>query len=112
MALPRREVRCGGDPRGNRQRTSVGSEADSGQVVDTRCYPGPILRTAFTELIGCRVPLQQAGMASAATPEPAAAVASAGGLGMLGLAMTPADAVGEVLTDLGQGLMARSEQTS
>jgi nitronate monooxygenase len=39
--------------------------------------------TAFTRLVGCRHPLQQAAMGGVATPELAGAVASAGGLGML-----------------------------
>jgi nitronate monooxygenase len=42
-----------------------------------------VLETAFTRLVGCRVPLQQAGMGHVATPELAAAVADAGGLGMV-----------------------------
>jgi nitronate monooxygenase len=41
------------------------------------------LATAFTELVGCRVPIQQAPMGGATTPELAAAVSRAGGLGML-----------------------------
>ncbi|MEY2420351.1 MAG: nitronate monooxygenase [Acidimicrobiaceae bacterium] len=39
--------------------------------------------TAFTELVGCRVPIQQAGMGGASTVALAAAVAEAGALGML-----------------------------
>jgi len=40
--------------------------------------------TRFTELVGCSVPIQQAGMGSGiATPRLAAAVANAGGLGMV-----------------------------
>ena len=42
-----------------------------------------MLDTAFTRLVGCRVPLQQAGMANVATLQLAAAVADAGGLGMM-----------------------------
>jgi nitronate monooxygenase len=42
-----------------------------------------MLETAFTRLVGCRIPLQQAGMGHVATPELAAAVANAGGLGMV-----------------------------
>lgn len=42
--------------------------------------------TRFTELVGCTVPIQQAGMGLAAPPELAAAVSEAGGLGMLGAA--------------------------
>lgn len=41
------------------------------------------IRTRFTELLGCRHPLQQAGMGGATTPDLAIAVARAGGLGML-----------------------------
>jgi len=41
------------------------------------------ITTAFTEMIGCRVPIQLAGMGAASTPELAAAVSNAGGLGML-----------------------------
>jgi nitronate monooxygenase len=42
--------------------------------------------TRFTELVGCSVPIQQAGMGAVAPPELAAAVSEAGGLGMLGTA--------------------------
>jgi NAD(P)H-dependent flavin oxidoreductase YrpB (nitropropane dioxygenase family) len=40
----------------------------------------------FCHLVGCRLPLQQAGMSRVATPALAAAVSEAGGLGMLGMA--------------------------
>jgi nitronate monooxygenase len=52
-----------------------------------------MLETAFTRLVGCSVPIQQAGMGGAATPELAAAVSDAGGLGMVNLVMVPADEV-------------------
>jgi nitronate monooxygenase len=39
----------------------------------------------FTDLVGCRLPLQQAGMSGTATPTLAAAVANAGALGMIGV---------------------------
>jgi len=39
----------------------------------------------FTELIGCRLPLQQAGMSGTATPALATAVSNAGALGMIGI---------------------------
>ena len=42
-----------------------------------------MLATRFTELVGCTVPIQQAAMGSAANPQLAAAVANAGGLGMV-----------------------------
>jgi nitronate monooxygenase len=44
---------------------------------------GMPLPTRFTELFGCRYPLQQAGMGGMTTPNLAVAVATAGGLGML-----------------------------
>src|SRR5215813_3359449 len=42
-----------------------------------------MLTTRFTELVGCSVPIQQAGMGWFAYPRLAAAVAGAGGLGMV-----------------------------
>jgi nitronate monooxygenase len=42
-----------------------------------------MLTTRFTELVGCTVPIQQAGMGAASSPELAAAVSNAGGLGMI-----------------------------
>jgi len=43
-----------------------------------------MLTTRFTELVGCEIPLQQAGMGGVATADLAAAVSAAGALGMLG----------------------------
>ncbi|HET9690133.1 MAG TPA: nitronate monooxygenase [Acidimicrobiales bacterium] len=51
------------------------------------------MRTAFTDLVGCRVPIQQAGMGGTATVELAAAVADAGALGMVGMPMAGPGAV-------------------
>ena len=45
-----------------------------------------MLTTRFTELVGCTVPIQQAGMGAVSPPELVAAVSNAGGLGMLGTA--------------------------
>jgi len=45
-----------------------------------------MITTRFTELVGCTIPIQQAGMGAVAPPELAAAVSEAGGLGMLGMA--------------------------
>src|SRR2546427_1677478 len=56
-----------------------------------------MLTTKFTELLGCTVPLQQAGMGGVTTPQLAAAVANAGGLGMLGVPMLPAEMVADLL---------------
>ena len=64
-----------------------------------------MLSTAFTELVGCRVPIQQAGMSGVATPELAVAVAEAGGLGMLSL-------VGVAAADVAAALEALSERTA
>lgn len=41
------------------------------------------IHTQFTELVGCEVPIQQAPMGGISTPELAAAVCGAGGMGML-----------------------------
>jgi NAD(P)H-dependent flavin oxidoreductase YrpB (nitropropane dioxygenase family) len=59
-----------------------------------------VLATRFTELVGCRVPIQLAGMGSIATPELAAAVTNAGGLGMIGVALLSARATAAVLDRL------------
>ncbi len=64
-----------------------------------------MLTTAFTDLVGCQVPIQQAGMGGVATPELAAAVAGAGGLGMVSMVLQPADAVAA-------GLDALAKQTT
>jgi nitronate monooxygenase len=45
-----------------------------------------MLNTRFTNLVGCTVPIQQAGMGAVSPPELVAAVSNAGGLGMLGTA--------------------------
>ena len=60
-------------------------------------------QTAFTRLVGCSVPLQQAGMGGAATPELAAAVSAAGGLGMVSLPMVPAEEVAATVAALANG---------
>lgn len=51
-----------------------------------------MLETAFTRLVGCTVPIQLAGMGSILSPELAAAVSNAGGLGQLTLTGDVADA--------------------
>jgi nitronate monooxygenase len=61
---------------------------------------GKMLETAFTRLLGCTVPLQQAGMGGVATPDLAAAVADAGALGMINMVMAPAAAVATALEGL------------
>jgi NAD(P)H-dependent flavin oxidoreductase YrpB (nitropropane dioxygenase family) len=49
--------------------------------------------TPFTRLVGCPLPLQQAGMGAIATPALAGAVAAEGGLGMIAAAGLSPDAV-------------------
>jgi NAD(P)H-dependent flavin oxidoreductase YrpB (nitropropane dioxygenase family) len=54
--------------------------------------------TAFTELVGCRLPLQLAGMGGGgADPVLCSAVSNAGGFGMLGLGGVPGPFVGQML---------------
>ncbi|PRY48634.1 nitronate monooxygenase [Geodermatophilus tzadiensis] len=49
------------------------------------------MRTPFTELVGCRVPIQQAPMGTISSPDLAVAVAEAGGVGTLtALGLPPA----------------------
>lgn len=63
---------------------------------------GPVLTTRFTELVGCSIPIQQAGMGSVGMPALAAAVTEAGGLGMLGAARVSASALAAMLDDVQQ----------
>jgi nitronate monooxygenase len=56
------------------------------------------MRTRFTELVGCRVPIQQAPMGGVATyPQLPAAVAAAGGVGMIAAVGVDADALSSLL---------------
>jgi nitronate monooxygenase len=57
--------------------------------------------TAFTDLVGCAVPIQQAGMGGIATTELAAAVADAGALGMVAMHGSPPNTVVNQLERLG-----------
>ena len=59
-----------------------------------------MLKTRFTELIGCEVPIQAAAMPGVSTLELAAAVSNAGGLGNLGAPMTPPAVLAEMLDGL------------
>src|SRR6266567_1319464 len=59
-----------------------------------------MLRTRLTDLLGCRIPLQQAGMGGAASPGLAVAVAEAGAVGMLGGAFIPAPGLAVTLDDM------------
>jgi nitronate monooxygenase len=59
------------------------------------------MRTAFTDLVGCEVPIQLAPMGAICTPELVGAVAGAGAMGMTGMPGAPAPAVAEMLDGLG-----------
>jgi NAD(P)H-dependent flavin oxidoreductase YrpB (nitropropane dioxygenase family) len=59
-----------------------------------------MLRTRFTDLVGCSVPLQLASMPGVGGPDLVAAVADAGGLAMIGLPLVPAPMVATVLDEL------------
>jgi NAD(P)H-dependent flavin oxidoreductase YrpB (nitropropane dioxygenase family) len=59
-----------------------------------------MLRTAFTDRVGCSLPLQLASMPGICTPELVGAVADAGGLAMTGLPLVPPPVAVEVLDDL------------
>ena len=59
-----------------------------------------MLRTRFTDLVGCSLPLQLAAMPGVGTPELVAAVADAGGLAMIGLPLVPTALVAETLDQL------------
>jgi nitronate monooxygenase len=58
------------------------------------------LATRYTELAGCRVPIQQAPMGSVSTPELAVAVADAGGVGSITAEWLPADELDALLADM------------
>jgi NAD(P)H-dependent flavin oxidoreductase YrpB (nitropropane dioxygenase family) len=58
--------------------------------------------TPFTDLIGCRLPLQQAGMGAVSTVALSAAVAREGALGMIGAAGLSADEVARQLEAVAQ----------
>ena len=62
--------------------------------------------TRFTELVGCPIPIQQAGMGAVSPPELAAAVSEAGALGMVGTARR-----GITVSTLGRMLDWMQEQT-
>src|SRR5919107_3695570 len=52
-----------------------------------------MLSTSFTDLVGCTVPIQQAPIGGCASPRLAAAVAEAGGLGMVSVTGDPPEIV-------------------
>jgi nitronate monooxygenase len=56
-----------------------------------------MLKTRFTELVGCDIPIQQAPMGTLASPKLAAAVAEAGGQGMVVVTGEPPEVVAALL---------------
>ncbi len=60
---------------------------------------GGVLETRFTELVGCQVPIQLAGMGQLATVRLAVAVSDAGGLGMIGWGGAPPEATARWLEE-------------
>jgi Nitronate monooxygenase len=58
------------------------------------------LRTRFTQLVGCSVPIQQAPMGPVSSPSLAIAVAGAGGLGTIPASGVPAERLETLLSDL------------
>jgi NAD(P)H-dependent flavin oxidoreductase YrpB (nitropropane dioxygenase family) len=56
-----------------------------------------MLPRRFTELVGCELPIQQAGMGGVASPDLAVAVSDAGGLGTVALHTMPAAMVADTL---------------
>jgi hypothetical protein len=73
----------------------------SEQAIDTALAAADgVIRTSFTQLVGVSVPIQLAAMPGISTPELVAAVADAGGLGMLGGTLMPASVLEEALEQL------------
>jgi nitronate monooxygenase len=61
-----------------------------------------MLTTRFTELVGCTMPIQQAGMGDLAQPRLAAAVSNAGGLGMVSIGGLPPAMIEQLLEEARQ----------
>lgn len=61
-----------------------------------------MLPTRFTDLVGCQLPIQQAGMGGVAGPDLAVAVSAAGGLGTVALHTMPAPTVAATLDAMAQ----------
>lgn len=58
---------------------------------------GAVVRTRFTDLVGCAVPIQQAPMNAVSSPDLVAAAVSAGALGSVGLTGMPVPAIEQLL---------------
>ena len=59
-----------------------------------------MIQTWFTRLMQCPAPIQSAAMPGVSTPALVAAVAAAGGVGMFGAPMMPAESLGRILDAL------------
>src|SRR3989442_5989456 len=59
-----------------------------------------MLKTRFTDLTGCKVPIQQAAIGGLARPQLATAVSEAGGLGMIYAGSFDANQMTEVFEDM------------
>ena len=57
------------------------------------------MRTSFTDLVGCELPIQQAGFGSLSV-ELVAAVSAAGGLGMIGAPLVTADVLAAAFDEI------------
>jgi nitronate monooxygenase len=66
-----------------------------------------MIRTRFTDLVGCEIPLQQAGMAGLATPEMAAAVTRSGALGMVGWVVSSPEVFASRLDEIEDEILPR-----
>src|SRR5207302_2936702 len=95
------------------RRLSSGRRSSGGRCCtprDGRCsVPAVTLVTSFTELVGCRVPIQQAPMGSVSTPDLAVAVADAGGVGTITALGMPPDVLDAMLAAMSartQGVLA------
>lgn len=65
------------------------------------------MRTRFTDLVGCSVPVQQAPMGSVGGPALVRAALDAGAMGTIALAGVPADAVAGYIDGFGDDLRSR-----
>ena len=62
-----------------------------------------MLTTRFTELVGCAVPIQQAGMGALSTPRLGAAVAEAGAQGVVSVTGESPDLIATLLDEARRG---------
>src|SRR5215212_10423324 len=81
-----------------RWRSSPSSATSDSRLAERLAPSKPtMLATRFTDLVGCTIPIQQAPIGGCANPRLAAAVAEAGGLGMVSVTGDPPDVVADQL---------------